>query len=225
MEVRVRMFGLSADLAGCREVSITIPCGTSVEELMEVLADRFVQLGPHLQQLAVAVNRRRAGSGETLKPGDEVALLPPVSGGEFGVTHEPLSADRVQEAVTGPGIGAVSVFVGTVREITDHKRTAYLFYEAYEEMAAEELRRIGTEIEKRWPGSKTAIIHRLGQLLPGEASVVIAVGTPHRPAAFAACREAIELLKQRVPVWKKEVYADGSEEWVVPGKGDGDGGQ
>ncbi|MCG0239192.1 MAG: molybdenum cofactor biosynthesis protein MoaE [Firmicutes bacterium] len=126
---------------------------------------------------------------------------------------EPISPEAVAAKVADPTIGAVVTFIGTVREWTRGRQTIYLEYEAYPEMAVAQMERIAREIQEKWPGTRVAITHRVGRLQIGEASVVIAVGAPHRAEAFAACRHAIERLKQIVPIWKKEVWADG-EEWV-----------
>lgn len=174
-----------------------------------------------MPSLAVAVNREYAEGDPVLNDGDELALIPPVSGGSqqadeqplFEITDAPLSADEIASRVTNPFSGATLVFVGTVREWTKGKRTVFLEYEAYPEMAVAQMERIGKEIDEQWPGTRVAIVHRVGKLGISEASVVIAIATPHRADSFSACRHAIERLKQIVPIWKKEIWEDG-EEWV-----------
>lgn len=223
--VTVRLFAAAAQAAGARKLEGNWS-GRSVAALLEELSKAHPALAALVPSLAVAVNRDYVDSDYILSDGDEVALIPPVSGGEepaatpggpeaalFEVVETPLSADAVTAKVVDPTIGAVVTFVGTVREWTRGRQTVYLEYEAYPEMAVEQMEKIGREIQEQWPGSRVAISHRVGRLEIGEVSVVIAVATPHRGDAFAGCRHAIERLKQIVPIWKKEVWADG-EEWV-----------
>lgn len=216
--ITVKLFAAVAQKVGRRE--LTLPAeGRTVAGLLSDLQAEY----PALQRLAgilmVAVNHQYVSHDCVLKEGDEVGLIPPVSGGSgpsdplFVVTDAPLSADAVAARVINPYTGAAVTFVGTVREFTHGRRTVHLEYEAYPEMAAGQMAQIAREIEEHWPGARTAISHRIGKLEIGEASVVIAVATPHRADAFEACRYAIERLKKIVPIWKKEVWADG-EEWV-----------
>jgi len=214
--ITVKLFAAAADAAGRRVVEGDW-AGLTPPELLKVLEAEYPGLAKMAPSLAIAVNRQYATPDRVLRDGDEVALIPPVSGGaelpRFAVTEEPLSADEIASRVTNPHSGATVVFIGTVREWTRGRQTTYLEYEAYPEMAVEQLELIGREIEERWPGARVAIVHRVGKLEITEPSVVIAVATPHRAEAFDACRYAIERLKQIVPIWKKEVWADG-EEWV-----------
>lgn len=216
--VTVKLFAAAADAVGARRLEGDW-AGQSGSALIALLAAQYPRLQPLAAVLAVAINREYAQPEQLIQDGDEVALIPPVSGGSdpepplFEVTAEPLSADEIASRVTNPYSGATLVFVGTVREFTKGKQTTYLEYEAYPEMAIRQMQKIGAEIADEWPGARTAIVHRTGTLGIGEASVVIAVATPHRADGFAACRHAIERLKQIVPIWKKEVWADG-EEWV-----------
>lgn len=131
----------------------------------------------------------------------------------YEISHEPIDIQSVIDKVVDRNAGAVSTFIGTVREITQGKKTLFLKYEAYEPMAVKKLEEIGNEIEERWEGAKVAITHRVGKLDISELAVVIAVSTPHRPAAFEASRHAIERIKEIVPIWKKEHWEDG-EEWI-----------
>jgi molybdopterin synthase catalytic subunit len=219
--VTVRLFAAAADAVGRRQLQGDW-AGLTPSQLMVQLQEQYPRLATLAPALAVAVNREYAESDRVLQEGDEVALIPPVSGGApeevaerplFEVTEEPLSADEVASRVTNPYSGATLVFVGTVREWTKGKRTTLLEYEAYPEMAVAQMQVIGREIEQRWPGARTAIVHRVGRLEVTEPSVIIAVATPHRADSFEACRHAIERLKQIVPIWKKEIWEDG-EEWV-----------
>ncbi len=167
---------------------------------------------PHLR---VAVNQEFLPLDAPVPDGAEVALVPPVAGGSgcFRLSETPLTLDEVVQAVGGPERGGLVTFTGTVRTETRGRRVRSLSYEAYPAMAERAMAAIGREIETRWPGSRAAIVHRVGTLVPGEAAVVIAVSSPHRAAAFEGCRHAIERLKADVPIWKKERFEDG-EEWV-----------
>ncbi|MFZ5825943.1 MAG: molybdenum cofactor biosynthesis protein MoaE [Bacillota bacterium] len=220
--VTVKLFAAAADAAGRRLIEGDW-AGLTPAQLLQVLQEQYPGLGKVAPVLAIAVNREYATPDQILQEGDEVALIPPVSGGSadspadqpprFEITEEPLSADEIAARVTNPYSGATLVFVGTVREWTKGKRTTYLHYEAYPEMAVAQMQVIGREIGERWPGAEVAIVHRVGKLEVTEPSVIIAVATPHRADAFDACRHAIERLKQIVPIWKKEIWEDG-EEWV-----------
>jgi MoaE-MoaD fusion protein len=219
--VTVRFFAAAAQAAGCRETRGAWS-GMTAAALLALLQEEYPALRSLGAALAVAVNREYSPGETVLQDGDEVALLPPVSGGAgavpdgaplFAVTERPLVADEVAARVTNERSGATLVFLGTVREWTKGRRTVLLEYEAYPEMAEAQMRRIGEEIAARWPGTRTAIVHRVGRLAIGETSVVIATASPHRADSFEACRYAIERLKQIVPIWKKEVWEDG-EEWV-----------
>lgn len=227
IHVRVLLFAMLAESAGRRELELELPAGSRVADAVRALAERAPALAPWVDRVSYAVNRTYAEREAPLAEGDELALLPPVSGGSVGdegvlasaaggrflVSRGPLSLDRAAALVTNPASGAVCVFAGTVRELTGSHRTSYLEYDAYPEMAVEEMARIAEEIDRRWPGAQVAIHHRIGRLDIGDVSVVVAAATPHRQAAFEACRYGIDELKRRVPVWKKEVYADGSH-WV-----------
>jgi len=218
--ITVKLFAAAADAVGRRSLQGDWT-GLTAAQLLEQLQKEYPGLARLAPVLSIAVNREYATADRRLADGDEVALIPPVSGGAptpgdrplFEVTTEPLSADEIAARVTNPYSGATVVFVGTVREWTHGRRTVHLEYEAYAEMAVSQMEKIGQEIAERWPGAQVAIAHRVGKLSITEASVVIAVATPHRADAFEACRHAIERLKQIVPIWKKEVWEDG-EEWV-----------
>lgn len=209
------LFAGLAQAAGRREIEVDLPDGATAADLRQAVAAAYPSIAGAISRAAVAVNQRFAEPGERLSPSDELALIPPVSGGDelFRIGPEPLSADRVERLVVDPHKGAAVVFCGTVREFTRGRRTVHLEYEAYPQMASRMLRQIGAEITERWPGATTAIHHRVGVLAVSELSVVIAVATPHRADAFEASRYAIERLKEIVPIWKKEVWEDG-EEWV-----------
>ena len=173
-------------------------------------------LGDEPEGLLYAVNREYASPERELTDGDEVAVIPPVSGGAFMVTGEPLSLDAVVREVKDERAGAIATFSGTVRRRSRGRDVLHLDYEAYAEMAEDVMAGLAAELEQRYELCAVAIHHRTGRVEIGEASVVIAVSAPHRADALAACKDAIDTLKQAVPLWKKEVY-EGGEEWIGRG--------
>ena len=208
MSVHVRLF------AGLREQA-----GWSSREIEAArVADIWpaLELGEEPQGLLYAVNREYAERGQELRDGDEVALIPPVSGGAFRVTEEPLSLEAAVAEVADERAGGIATFTGTVRRQSRGREVTYLEYEAYAEMAEEVMAQLAADLQARHELCRIAIHHRVGRVELGEASVVIAVSAPHRQAALEACREAIDTLKQSVPLWKKEVY-EGGEEWIGRG--------
>jgi molybdopterin synthase catalytic subunit/molybdopterin converting factor small subunit len=210
MRIQVRLF------AGLREHA-----GWGRKELqgVERVADVWpaLGLGPEPEGLLYAVNREYAEPGRELEDGDEVALIPPVSGGAaFRVTEEPLSLEAVTAEVADERAGAVATFTGTVRRRSRGRDVTHLEYEAYAEMAEDVMAQIAGDLEARYDLCGVAIHHRFGRLEVGEASVVIAVSAPHRQDALAACKDAIDRVKETVPLWKKEVY-EGGEEWIGRG--------
>ena len=209
MRVKVRLF------AGLRERA-----GIAERELEDVarLDDVWpaLGLGEEPEGLLYAVNRRYAERDKELADGDEVALIPPVSGGAFRVTEQPLSLEAVVGEVADESAGAVASFVGTVRRESRGRTVLHLEYEAYVEMAEDVMAQLARSLGQRYDIWAVAIHHRVGRVDVGEASVVIAVSAPHRQDALAACKDAIDLLKETVPLWKKEVY-EGGEEWLGRG--------
>jgi len=173
-------------------------------------------LGEEPPGLLYAVNKVYAEPAAELRDGDEVALIPPVSGGAFRLSGEALSLEAVVEEVSSDEAGAVATFVGTTRVHSRGRTVTHLEYEAYEGMAEQMMAEIADELLGRYDLCEIAIHHRIGRVGIGERSVVIAVSAPHRHDALAACRDAIDTLKQRVPLWKKEVY-EGGEEWIGRG--------
>jgi MoaE-MoaD fusion protein len=209
MPVTVRLF------AGLRERA-----GWSQRELegLERVADVWpaLELGEEPGGLLYAVNREYAEPGQELRDGDEVALIPPVSGGAFRVTEEPLSLDAAVAEVVDERAGGIATFTGTVRRQSRGREVLHLEYEAYAEMAEDVITQLAAELDGAHDLCGIAIHHRVGRVEIGEPSVVIAVSAPHRQDALAACREAIDRLKETVPLWKKEVY-EGGEEWLGRG--------
>jgi MoaE-MoaD fusion protein len=206
--VVVRLFAGLRERAGwsTREVE-----AATVMDVWPVLG-----LGEEPDGLLYAVNREYAERERELRDGDEVALIPPVSGGSFRVTVEPLSLEAVVAEVTDERAGGIATFTGTVRRQSRGREVTYLEYEAYAEMAEDVMAQLAAELLERHELCAVSIHHRVGRVEIGEPSVVIAVSAPHRQAALAACKEAIDTLKETVPLWKKEVY-EGGEEWIGRG--------
>jgi len=177
---------------------------------------RALELGDEPAGLLYAVNKEYATPDRALADGDEVALIPPVSGGAFLLSDEPLALDRVVDEVRDEQAGAIATFTGTTRSSSRGRTVTHLDYEAYEGMAERVMAEIAEGLQARYELSAVAIHHRIGRVGIGETSVVIAVSAPHRRDALAACTDAIDELKERVPLWKKEVYA-GGEEWIGRG--------
>jgi molybdopterin synthase catalytic subunit len=175
-----------------------------------------LELGDEPAGLLYAVNKVYAERDRALAPGDEVALIPPVSGGAFLLSDEPLSLDRVVDEVRSDEAGAIATFTGTTRERSRGRSVTHLDYEAYEGMAEKVMEEIADGLRARYELTAIAIHHRIGRVTIGETSVVIAVSARHRQDALAACKDAIDELKERVPLWKKEVY-EGGEEWIGRG--------
>jgi molybdopterin synthase catalytic subunit len=207
--VRVRLF------AGLRERA-----GWSERELDEVglVSDVWpaLDLGDEPEGLLYAVNKEYADRDRRLVDGDEVALIPPVSGGAFRLSAKPLSLDAVVDEVRSEKAGAIATFTGTTRVQSRGHTVLHLDYEAYEEMAEQVMAQIAADLKSRYDLCEIAIHHRTGRVDIGEASVVIAVSAPHRQDALSACKDAIDTLKEQVPLWKKEFY-EGGEEWIGRG--------
>lgn len=212
MKVKVRLFALYREAVGGGELEMEVE-GATVGHLLQALRQRFPRLNPHSP--VVAVNGEYAGPEATIKEGDEVALLPPFSGGEVRVTPEPLDAPAIAGALVRDVHGALVTFQGVVRGRDGPRRVLHLEYEAYPEMAERKLKEIVAEVRARWPVADVALHHRVGRVGVGEASLVVAVAAPHRREAFAACRYAVDRIKEIAPIWKKEVFPDG-EAWVGP---------
>jgi molybdopterin synthase catalytic subunit/molybdopterin converting factor small subunit len=211
MRVVVKLFAGLRERAGTGERPLELPDGALASDVWPELG-----LGEEPDGLLYAVNREYAESGQPLAEGDEVALIPPVSGGAFVVTDNPLSLEAAVEEVTNDRAGAVATFTGTVRSESRGRTVHHLEYEAYTEMAESVMAGLATVLKARYQLQDVAIHHRVGRVEIGEASVVIAVSAPHRADALAACKDAIDALKETVPLWKKEVY-EGGEEWVGRG--------
>jgi molybdopterin synthase catalytic subunit/molybdopterin converting factor small subunit len=207
--VRVRLFAGLRERAGWSEREVD-----DVAQVRDVWAR--LGLGDEPPGLLYAVNKEYADADRELADGDEVALIPPVSGGAFRLSEAPLSLDAVVDEVRSEQAGAIATFVGTTRLESRGRTVLHLDYEAYEEMAEHVMAEIAAGLKARYALCDIAIHHRTGRVEIGDASVVIAVSAPHRQAALAACKDAIDTLKERVPLWKKEVY-EGGEEWIGRG--------
>ena len=173
-------------------------------------------LGAEPAGLVYAVNRAYVERERTLADGDEVALIPPVSGGAFRLTEDPIDLAAIVREVEDERAGAIATFVGTVRARSRAREVVRLEYEAYEGMAENVMADLAGQLQGRYELCAVAITHRIGVCEIGEASVAIAVSAPHRQDALAACKDAIDTLKETVPLWKKEVY-EGGEEWIGRG--------
>jgi molybdopterin synthase catalytic subunit len=208
VRVTVRLFAGLRERAGwsSREVD-----AATVGDVWDELA-----LGDEPDGLLYAVNKEYAPRDRTLADGDEVALIPPVSGGAFRLSEEPLSLDRVIDEVRDDRAGAIATFTGTTRLHSRGRTVDHLEYEAYPGMAEHVMAEIARDLQERYQLLKIAIHHRIGPVAIGDESVVIAVSAPHRADALAACKDAIDTLKEKVPLWKKEIY-EGGEEWIGRG--------
>ncbi len=218
MLVRIRLFASYREAAGVGELSLDLADGATVDDAIDAVGRRhpaILALGGE-RTLVVARNRDYVPRGTVLADGDEVALIPPVSGGtdaRIAVTAAPLSVDAALAAVRGDDAGGIVVFLGTVRDHSRGKRVQHLEYEAYPEMAEAKLREIAERLERTHAPLRIALHHRIGDLAVGEIAVIVVAAAPHRDAAFAAARAAIDELKQVVPIWKKEHTDDGAV-WI-----------
>jgi molybdopterin synthase catalytic subunit/molybdopterin converting factor small subunit len=211
MRIRVRLFAGLRERAGTGWRELDVPETARARDVWPAL-----ELGEEPPGLAYAVNRAYADRDRPLEDGDEVALIPPVSGGGFRLTESPLDLAAVVRDVEDERAGAIATFVGTVRSRSRDRDVLHLEYEAYEGMAEQVMGELAESLKAKYDLCEVAMTHRVGRVAIGEASVLIAVSAPHRRAALDACREAIDTLKQTVPLWKKEVY-EGGEEWVGRG--------
>jgi len=226
MRVKVLPFGVSRDWLGVAAAIVELPDGASVGVLLQHLTARFLDPGQTMRGIAVSVNAEYATADNVLRDGDEVGLLPPVSGGSarmadeseespdsqpivIALTQERIDTEKLLAEAKRGEDGAVVVFDGIVRNNTRGRQTLHLDYEAYEEMAEKQMRALAEEARNRFAVRHVTIVHRLGRLEVGETSVLIVVASAHRAAAFEASRWVIDTLKKTVPIWKKETFADG----------------
>jgi MoaE-MoaD fusion protein len=212
MQVRVLFFGMLKDVIGCGTDTLTLGEGAVLADVLAHYENKIPKLKDLLPAIAMSVNREYAGPEVRLRPDDEIALLPPVSGGgrRTSIVREKIDAESIREALKDPHDGAVILFHGIVRNNTRGRRTLYLDYEAYEAMALDQMERLAEQALVDFKIRDVIIVHRLGRLEIGETSVLIAVASAHRAAAFDACRWIIDTLKRSVPIWKKEYFEDGA---------------
>lgn len=216
MRVTVRFFAAAREKAKRASLELDLEDGARVRDAVAALVAALPDLGPLMPKLRIAVAEEFAGPDEVLTPGAELALIPPVAGGSgdlYRVQDAPLSLDVVVKAVHAESQGGLVTFTGAVRNHSHGKSVTKLEYEAYAPMAEKKLAQIGAQALEKWPGTRVAVVHRVGTLAPGDLAVVIAVSAPHRKEAFRACEYVIDRLKEDVPIWKKEYASDG-EVWV-----------
>jgi molybdopterin synthase catalytic subunit len=214
MQVTVKYFAMFRERLGISEESLELAEGALMRAVRDHVVQRAPELQPLLERSMIMRNHEYVGIDDALAEGDEIAVIPPVSGGDhFRVHAAPLDAQALTERVSDPGAGATVTFAGVVRNQARGREVVELDYEAYPAAAEKQLALIASEIRERWPVLGVAIEHRTGRLVVGETSVVIAVSSAHRTAAFEASAYAIERIKQIVPIWKKEFYVDG-DTWI-----------
>ena len=219
MRVKILYFAQLRERRGAPTETLDLPAGGDVAMAMAMIAKQHPQVAPLLPRVQVALNQVMVVATTLLNEGDEMALIPPVSGGStpapvrIAVSDAPLAVERVVAAVVGPERGGLVTFTGIVRRQGRIPDVVRLEYEAYREMAERVLGEIADEIERESPGARVAIHHRVGSLAVGEAAVVVAAAAPHRAQAFETCRAAIDRLKSRAPIWKKEIGESGAA-WI-----------
>jgi MoaE-MoaD fusion protein len=219
MKVKIVLFAKPRELVGQPNVDLALPAGATAADAWSQLSSRY-DLGPLPRSFRCAVNSEYAGWDDPLQDGDELAVIPPVSGGAVGerrsliaVREDPLDPMAIADQVRSHADGALVVFAGIVRSQSRGRQVRALVYEAYGSMAQKQMEQLADEARRRWPITELAIVHRTGTLGIGEVSVVIAVAAGHRGEAFDACEWLIDELKHTVPIWKKEVYTEG-EAWI-----------
>jgi molybdopterin converting factor subunit 1 len=227
MQVRLLFFATLKDIVGARQMQVDVPSGATVSDVLSHLERTYPRIKDYRPVVLTAINEEYVDQTARVSDGDEVAIFPPVSGGEvespaliidrpgelYQITREVIDAQKVARQILRPEDGAICVFEGVVRNNSKGKRTLHLVYEAYDTMALKKLEEIGIFVRQAWEIGCIAMIHRLGHLDIGETSVAVIVTSPHRRAAFDACHYAIDKLKKVVPIWKKEYFEDG-ELWI-----------
>ena len=219
IRITALLFGQARETAGTQSVEVELEGPATVESAFAALKARFPKLAEMERSLLFAVNEEYASRSQELAESDRLAILPPVSGGEsagediFEITREAIDIAGLRMRLLAGESGAVVIFDGVARDNTGGRRTLFLEYEGYTEMALRMLEQIGREVHEQWPINRVGIIHRLGRIEITESSVVIIVTSAHRKIAFEACRYAIDRLKKIVPIWKKEYFEDGAV-WI-----------
>jgi molybdopterin synthase catalytic subunit/molybdopterin converting factor small subunit len=218
INVTALLFGQAREWIGSSNLDLTLEAPATVETAFAILKSLHPRLADMERSLLFAVNEEYASPSHPLSDGDQLAVLPPVSGGEtsrdiFEITREPIDIADLRARLLEGDSGAVVIFDGVARNNTKGRHTLYLEYEGYEPMSLRTMEQIGREVRERWPINRLGIIHRLGRIDTTESSVVIVVTSAHRKIAFEACHYAIDRLKKIVPIWKKEYFEDGAV-WV-----------
>ena len=229
MRVSVLFFGLLKEIVGTSQETIEVADGAQIETVFQHFATQYPQLHELAHSIVPARNMQFARFSDPVEEGDEIAFMPPVSGGNaenypywireeqtgnfYALTREPINVQQLLHELARPEDGAIVEFRGIVRNHKEGRKVKYLEYDCYEPMAIRVMAQIGSEISRQYPISRLAVVHRLGRLEVGAVSVVVAVASEHRKPAFQAALETINRLKQRVPIWKKEVFDDG-QAWV-----------
>jgi MoaE-MoaD fusion protein len=224
MRVTVRFFAILRDKAGATEAEIDLPAGATVSTAATAIAKRFPAIAGFVPRIAFAQNREYVQATQPLQDGDELALIPAVSGGSdvktdwLALLSDPLPVAEAIAFVTDPSAGGIAVFLGATRAQISATGPSLLAldYEAYEQMAAQQFGKLAAEVHRKYPVAKLVILHRVGRVSVGEPSVLIAVSTPHRAEAFDVCRWLIDSIKSHATIWKKEVWSDGTATWVDP---------
>ena len=218
MKVNISLFAGLHDLVGKREVMMELADGSTVDQLRDELATLFPVVIPYLATLVCAVDDEFVATDHLLADGDEVALIPPVSGGSadlFLVTSEVLEPQRLTDAVRADESGAVTLFYGVARNNNEGRAVRALEYEAHDTLAEKKLREVGDEVLKRFDITGIGVHHRTGHIEVGETSLLVAVSSAHRREAFEACHFAVDRIKETVPIWKKEIWVEGGSDWVA----------
>lgn len=218
MVIKIRLFAILREWKGQDEVEMEVEDGTTVAQLFDLMFPPSQRPGLR-GSLLYAVNQAYCPAHTRLNPGDEVAFVPPVSGGidlplpHVALTYEPIDLMPLIQQVQHPSIGAVTTFQGLVRDHAEGQGVHQLHYEAFEEMALTQLKLVAEELREKWGLTRVVLVHRLGTLQLMDVAVVVVVGSAHREEGFAACRYAIDRLKETVPIWKKEFYSDDHAHW------------
>ncbi len=216
IKIHLRAFAQVRQIVGHGDLQLALPAGSTAGDLLKRLETDHPAIAPYLGRMVVTVNRQYVGREHTLSDGDEVAIFLPVSGGSsetiIAISGEPIDVGACIARVTEPGAGAVVTFAGVVRDSNLGRPVDYLEYEAYAEMAEARMQQVVAEARERWPKiRRVALVHRVGHLALGETAALVVVGAPHRDdGAFEAARYSIDRLKEIVPIWKKEGWADGA---------------
>jgi molybdopterin synthase catalytic subunit len=219
MRVSLRLFAGLHDIVGARTLDLEVEPGSRVDDLKQRLATAYPAVGPYLKTVVFAVDDEYVTNDQALRDGDEVALIPPVSGGDdgslFQLTEAVLDPQALVKLVERDDCGGLALFYGNVRNHNEGRGVARIEYEAHASMALRKLREAGAETRQRFPMiGAIGVWHRVGRLEIGETSLLVAVSAPHRKEAFEACHWAVDRVKEIVPIWKKEIWQEGGGAWV-----------